>query len=73
MPEKAGIKYHILCMEWVKDWKKYVDYDNVIGNKEDTKKGGDEDIVQRFHQQSENPQSTGDKRESEDLYPGIMN
>jgi len=29
MPEKAGIRYHVISMDWFQQWKSYVDYDKV--------------------------------------------
>ena len=27
MPERAGIRYHVVSMEWFNKWKAYVEYD----------------------------------------------
>lgn len=27
MPERAGIKYHVITMEWFNQWKQYVGFD----------------------------------------------
>jgi len=31
MPEKEGIRYHVLSMDWVNKWKIYVNYDRLYG------------------------------------------
>ena len=31
MPEREGIRYHVISMQWVAQWKRYVDYERVCG------------------------------------------
>jgi len=40
MPEKEGIRYHLISMQWVTQWKIYVDYERICGN---PKTPGDEE------------------------------
>lgn len=62
LPEKEGIRYHVIAMPWVTQWKKYVDYERVCGlaTKEESKAStntpgttseGDPDaqLTQNFH------------------------
>jgi hypothetical protein len=37
MPEKEGIRYHVISMQWINKWKIYVDYDKQFGSKEESK------------------------------------
>lgn len=40
MPEREGIRYHVISMQWVALWKRYVDYERVCGvTPEETKTG----------------------------------
>ena len=40
MPEREGIRYHVISMQWVALWKRYVDYERVCGvMPEETKTG----------------------------------
>ena len=35
MPEKEGIRYHVISMQWINKWKIYVDYDKQFGSQEE--------------------------------------
>lgn len=72
MPERAGIKYHVLCIEWVTQWKKYVDYEKVIGKKEEMKQEEGEELAQNFHHH-DNLHNDEAKPGSEEIHPGILN
>ena len=38
LPEREGIRYHVISMQWVAQWKIYVDYERVCEiKKEETK------------------------------------
>ena len=50
MPEKEGIRYHIVSMQWVTKWKIYVDYERICGKSIEESKGTQEDqLTAKFH------------------------
>ena len=40
MPEREGIRYHVISMQWVALWKRYVDYERVCGVTQEERKTG---------------------------------
>jgi len=40
MPEREGIRYHVISMQWVAQWKRYVDYERVCGVTQEESKTG---------------------------------
>lgn len=37
LPDREGVRYHVISMQWVTKWKEYVDYERLIGSIEECK------------------------------------
>ena len=46
MPERAGIRYHVVSMDWFNRWKAYVEYDK----EEESKSKIEDEISREFSQ-----------------------
>ena len=46
MPERAGIRYHVVSMDWFNKWKAYVEYDK----EEESKSKKEDEISREFSQ-----------------------
>jgi hypothetical protein len=37
LPDREGVRYHVISMQWVTNWKMYVDYERQFGSIEESK------------------------------------
>jgi hypothetical protein len=58
MPESAGLRYHVISMDWFNSWKQYVEYDKHF--KEESKTMKDE-LSEGFNQHHNSQEPSAEK------------
>ena len=70
MPETAGLRYHVISMEWFNSWKQYVEYDKHF--QEESKKTKKDELSEEFNQHHNSQKQVTDAVQ-EPQHPGIIN
>ena len=66
MPEKEGIRYHVISMRWITQWKRYVDYERVCGVTTEERKTGN-----TTHASTEREVDTADAALTQNFHHGL--